>query len=225
VLCPAPHTSPAARRAALTLARACGAVPVFASAARHDAAMAVLSHLPQVVASLLAARTPDLGGDELALAGQGFRDVTRLADSDPALWASILEGNRGPVAAEARRLAAHLEFLAGALEQAAPDDAAQAVRRVVTAGNDGRALLPQKAGRPQPQRWAWVGVVLADRPGQLGALFTAVGRWEINVEDVAPFEHSAETPAGTVEIAVAPEVADTLQRRLADAGWTAYRRS
>lgn len=223
VLCPLPHTSPAAEEATLALALGCGGVPVRTTPECHDTAMATLSHVPQVVASLLAAATPGLARDELALAGQGFRDVTRLADSDPELWASILEGNRRPVAAVARRLAGELVRLADMLETAPAEQAAAAVRGLMGRGNAGRALLPQKAGRPALP-WAWVGVVVPDRPGQLAALFAAVGDWQVNIEDVS-VEHSQDAPAGVVELAVAPEVADLLQERLDAAGWTAYRRS
>jgi prephenate dehydrogenase len=56
-------------------------------------------------------------------------------------------------------------------------------------------------------------------------LFTAIGEWDVNVEDIGAFEHNLDAPAGMVEIAVAPDVADDLVGRLATAGWTAYRRS
>ena len=76
-------------------------------AGRHDELMAGLSHLPQVVASALAAEAAGgLHDGELALAGSGLRDTTRLADSDAGLWASILEGNRTPVADRIDRLVA-----------------------------------------------------------------------------------------------------------------------
>jgi prephenate dehydrogenase len=224
VLCPMPHTSPQAVAATAAVAVACGALPVRTSARRHDQAMAVLSHLPQVVASLLAAAVPDLDGTDLALAGQGFRDTTRLADSDPGLWGSILEGNRGPVAARSRLLAADLVRLADVLESGSADAVLTEVRAVVARGNAARGRLPSKHGTPE-RAWAWVGVVLADRPGQLGSLFTSIGRWGVNVEDIAAFEHSLDSPAGLVEIAVSPDVADDLLGRLDGAGWTAYRRS
>ena len=46
----------------------------------------------------MAARLRDLSVDAVGLAGQGIRDVTRIADSDPALWTQILAGNAGAVA-------------------------------------------------------------------------------------------------------------------------------
>ncbi|MBL7497783.1 prephenate dehydrogenase [Frankia sp. CNm7] len=225
VLCPIPHTSAAALAATEALARACGALPVRATPARHDEAMAALSHLPQVVSSLLAAAAPDLRPGEVALAGQGFRDATRLAESDPTLWSSILEGNRGPVAAHARRLAAELGALADALDHASEASVTKVVTGMMERGRAGRAQLPRKAGTQAARPWGWVGVVLDDRPGQLAALLTAIGEWQVNLEDIGPFEHSLEAPAGVIELAVAPEVAGELVDRLIAAGWVAYHRS
>jgi prephenate dehydrogenase len=225
VLCPAPRTAAAAVEATEALARACGAQPVRATPDRHDEAMAALSHVPQVVSSLLAAAAPHLLPGELALAGQGFRDTTRLAESDPALWASILEGNRGPVAAHARRLAAELAGLADALDHASEASVTKVVTELMERGRDGRDRLPRKAGTPATRDWGWVGVVLDDRPGQLGALLTTVGGWQVNIEDVGPFEHALDAPAGVVELAVAPELAGDLVDRLSGAGWAAYHRS
>jgi prephenate dehydrogenase len=224
VFCPAPHTSEAAVGAAVAVASACGAVPVGVSAERHDVAMATLSHVPQVVASMLAGAVGELRPGELALVGQGFRDTTRVADSDPDLWASILEGNRGPLVAQLRRLVAGLSELADTFEAGGEEPALARVRELIGRGNAGRALLPGKAGAPA-KTWGWVSVVLDDRPGRLGALFTAIGSWEINVEDVGPFEHSLDAPAGIVEIAIDQVCADELVGRLTGSGWTAYRRS
>ena len=171
-----------------------------------------------------AAGTPRLRAGETALAGQGFRDTTRLAESDPALWAAIVEGNRGPVAAQLRRMVADMARLADTLDGAGEDDTLVAVREIVARGNAGRSLLPGKVSAPK-RPWGWVAVVLDDRPGQLGGLFTAIGEWDVNVEDIGAFEHNLDAPAGLVEIAVDPDVVDELVGRLAAAGWTAYRRS
>jgi prephenate dehydrogenase len=82
------------------LALDCGARPVRLEAAAHDAAVALISHLPLVVASALvdaAARAP---GWPLArtLAAQGWRDTTRVARGDPALGAGMLALNAANVA-------------------------------------------------------------------------------------------------------------------------------
>ena len=70
---------------------------------RHDAAVAAVSHVPQLAASLVAARLEGLDEAAVALAGQGLRDVTRIAASDPDLWTQILAGNAPAVRDGARR--------------------------------------------------------------------------------------------------------------------------
>jgi prephenate dehydrogenase len=222
VLCPTAGTGAAARAAAEAVARTCGAVPVRTSPEQHDAAMALLSHVPQVTASMLAGLTATLSDDDLQLAGQGFRDTTRLADSHPALWASILEGNRRPVADGLERLSDALGALATVLRDGSPEAIGVAVRQTFGVGGSARRRLPTKVGQPMPE-WTWVGVVVPDRAGQLAALFAAVGAWGVNIEDVR-VEHSREAARGVLELAVAPEVAPTLLQRLTQADWTAYRR-
>ena len=113
VLSPAPDVDPAALAAVRRLALALGAVPVVMTAAEHDEAVALVSHVPQVAASLVAARLAARPGRRVALAGQGLRDVTRIAGSDPALWAQILAANAGPVAAVLAEVRDDLDRAAG----------------------------------------------------------------------------------------------------------------
>ncbi|THJ74313.1 prephenate dehydrogenase [Candidatus Frankia alpina] len=223
-VCPVPHTGAAALHATVALALACGATPVRTTPQRHDEAMATVSHVPQLVASALAGVLVGLSPREVPLAGQGFRDTTRLADSDAELWAGIVEGNRGPIAARMRALGSRLTVLADVLDDDDADDVTASVIRLMRDGHAGRALLPRKAGATA-RSWGWVGVVLDDRPGQLAAIVGLISTWDINIEDVGPFEHSLDAPAGIVELAVDPAVADSLVDRLTSTGWTAYRRS
>jgi prephenate dehydrogenase len=222
-LCPLPATGAAAIAAATEIARLCGATVATMEANRHDELMAGLSHLPQVVASALAAEAAGgLHDGELALAGSGLRDTTRLADSDAWLWASILEGNRTPVADRIDRLVAALTSLSTTLRTGSADDVAAAVSGLIASGAEGRRRMPAKVGQPTPA-WSWVGVVVPDQPGELTRLFVAIGAWDINVEDVR-VEHSHEEQRGEVELAVRQGVAESLIGRLREGGWRAYLR-
>jgi prephenate dehydrogenase len=222
-LCPLPDTGAAPIAAAGEIARLCGASVVTLEAGRHDELMAGLSHLPQVVASALAAEAAGgLHDGELALAGSGLRDTTRLADSDAGLWASILEGNRAPVADRIDRLVVALSSLSKTLRAGSADDVAAAVSALLDAGAAGRQRMPAKVGQASPD-WSWVGVVVPDRPGELTRLFVAIGAWGINVEDVR-VEHSHEEQRGEVELAVRQPAAESLTEQLREAGWRAYRR-
>jgi prephenate dehydrogenase len=217
VVCPVESTAPAAVAAARDLAQACGARTVVVDPVTHDRVLAAVSHAPQVVASALAARLGAAGAEAPVLAGQGFRDTTRLADSDPGLWASIAASNAGPLAAELRALSATLAAVAAALD--AGD--ATPVAEVVAAGRAARASLPGKAAAPRPA-WARVGVVLEDRPGELARLLTAAGDADVNVEDLA-IEHAADHPVGYVDLDVRPDQAERLLAALREAGWAARR--
>ena len=75
------------------MAEATGASVTHLDPRIHDAAVAKVSHVPQVVSSLVASQLRHAPLDEVALAGQGLRDVTRIAASDPGLWTQILSGN------------------------------------------------------------------------------------------------------------------------------------
>ena len=66
-------------------------------AAEHDETVALISHVPQVMSSLLASRLRDTPLEALGLAGQGLRDTTRIAASAPGMWVQILAANAAPV--------------------------------------------------------------------------------------------------------------------------------
>jgi prephenate dehydrogenase len=98
VLTPAPQTRAQTVERARDLAELCGARPVVMSQAEHDQAVALVSHTPHLVSSLLAARLLHGEQSQLGLAGQGLRDVSRLAGGSPELWTDILGTNAVAVA-------------------------------------------------------------------------------------------------------------------------------
>jgi prephenate dehydrogenase len=201
-------------------------------AAEHDEAVAVVSHVPQVAASLVAARLRDAAPSAVALAGQGLRDVTRIAAGDPGLWVQILAANAGPVAGVLRALRDDLDGVLAALEGLAAvagpagDGAGAApgahavLARAIAAGNDGRARIPGKHGSP-PTTYATVTVVVPDRPGELGRLFSDMGEVGVNLEDLH-IEHSPGQPVGLAELSVLPAARERLETALRQRGWTVH---
>jgi prephenate dehydrogenase len=163
VISPVAENSEAAVAAVAGLARACGAEPILVSAAEHDRWVALVSHVPHVVSAAMAARLADSSDDSLALAGQGLRDVTRIAAGDTALWTQILVANAAPVAevlaAVAADLAAAAEALAETVPPGGPAAAAQAGLAGVPAG-----LADPPAGLADPSAG------LADPPAGLKVL-------------------------------------------------------
>jgi prephenate dehydrogenase len=223
VLCPAPQTSAAALAAAAGLVSACGAQPVTLTAAAHDRYVALVSHVPQLVSAAMAARLEGAPHDALALAGQGLRDVTRIAAGDPALWTQIFAANAGPVAEIAAQVAEDLAAAAAALARVAAgdEDAIKELTGLLERGGAGVASIPGKRGGPAPD-YAIVQVVIPDRPGELARLFDAAGAAGVNIEDIG-IEHSPGLPSGVAELSVRPAAAERLTSALAACGWPVRR--
>jgi prephenate dehydrogenase len=193
-----------------------GATPVRMTPAEHDASVALVSHLPQLLASLMAARLVDAPHAAVAIAGQGLRDVTRIASSSPELWVQILGANAQAVLPLLDAVAADLDALRAAIREPAQPGARRAVAEVLASGNSGVARLPGKHG--QDARFASLVVLIDDRPGQLARLLTEIGEVDVNLEDLR-LEHSPGAAIGIVEVSVLPEVRDRLERELTARGW------
>ncbi len=222
-ICPLPETAPEAAAATADLARACGAEPVTMSAADHDRWVALVSHAPYAVAVAMATRLEQAPDGALALAGQGLRDVTRVAASDTFLWTQIMEANAAHAAEVLEAVAADLAAAADDLARIARGDeeAVKDLAGLLERGRAGVARIPGKRGGPAPD-YAVVSVVIGDRPGELARLFQAAGAAGINIEDVR-IEHSPGLPAGVAELAVRPEAARPLIEALAAGGWPVRR--
>jgi prephenate dehydrogenase len=194
-----------------------GAVPVEMDAADHDRSVALVSHAPQLIATLLASRLRGGSGAALGLAGQGLRDTTRIASSDPALWVQILGANAGAIAEVLRPLRDDLDAVLAALD--APDEPAsrRVLAEAMAAGNDGVSRIPGKHG--QDRRYTALVVKIDDKPGELARLLTEIGEEGVNMEDLR-LEHSPETRVGFAEISVVPEAAHRLAEALETRGWT-----
>jgi len=218
VLCPDEGTDPHAVTRALAVARLAGAVPVTMPAADHDAAVALVSHAPHLVAALVAGRLTRAPEHEIRLAGPGVSDVTRVAAGDPVLWTEILAANAAAVTGVLADIRADLDRALAALASSAAAGGRDDLTRLLRSGADGRGRLPGKHGAP-PTDYATVAVVVDDRPGQLAALFADAGRAGVNVEDVR-IEHSPGQPVGTVELDVRPGAEVALTGALQAAGWS-----
>lgn len=214
VLCPHDQTSQRAASLLRELVTACRAVPIPLDPPSHDRAVALVSHAPQVLSSLLAAQLLDAAPEQVAIAGQGLRDMTRVAASDPGLWTEILAANATPVADVLAGICQGLERVVTALRggQALPVTAALA------AGNAGRERVPGKHG-VAAGAVAVLPVLVADSPGELSRLFAAIEVAGVNVED-ARIEHVLGRPTGVVEVTVAVAQGQPLANRLRSEGWS-----
>ena len=204
-------------------ATAVGSAVSVMGAAEHDAAVAVVSHMPQLAASLVAGRLREVSDPAVALAGQGLRDVTRIAASDSRLWTQILAGNAAAVRDVLSALRTDLDEVIGALDQLADGDsrgALEVVNRAVGNGNVGVARIPGKHGAA-PTAYETVVVVVPDTPGALGRLFTDMGEAGVNLEDLR-LEHGLGQPFVLAEVSVVPSSLQRLLAALDERGWRVH---
>lgn len=224
VLTPTPHTETEVLNLALELVALCRAVPVVMDADAHDRAVALVSHTPQLLSSLLAARLAAAEESAVRLCGQGIRDVTRIAASEPAMWIDILSANPGPVADVLTELAADLDATVRALrsldsaDEAKRSGGARDIEAVLRQGNAGRERVPGKHGAA-PAVYETVAVLITDRPGELARIFADAGQAGVNIEDVR-IEHATGQQAGLVQLMVEPSAAPVLSAALRDRGWS-----
>ncbi|CAL9617130.1 hypothetical protein SUDANB145_05751 [Streptomyces sp. enrichment culture] len=223
VLTPARDTDTEVLNLALELVSFCGAVPVVMDADAHDRAVALVSHMPHLVSGLVAARLEHADEAAVRLCGQGIRDVTRIAASDPAMWIDILSANPGPVADLLGDVAGDLEKTVRALRalQSADEDkrreGAAGVEEVLRRGNAGQVRVPGKHGSA-PRVYETVAVHIDDQPGQLARIFADAGQAGVNIEDVR-IEHATGQQAGLVQLMVEPKAAAELTAALRERGW------
>ena len=214
IITPTSETSAAAKAMVLDVIAACGAQPVEMSAEDHDERVALISHLPQTISSLLAAQLSNSNPEALALAGGGLRDTVRIAGSDPKLWGEILDANEAALLPLLISLQSDLSALISAASGPAKWES------LVTAGRAGKSAIPGKHGG-KSREYSYLPIVIDDRPGQLGSLFNACAKADVNIEDLA-LEHSPGQLTAVITLAIAPEDIGRLSEFLTKDGWNVH---
>jgi prephenate dehydrogenase len=215
ILTPTPETSSAAYSAASDLAVTLGSRIVAVDPAEHDALVARLSHIPQLVSSALVDVAVSAGDREalLGLAGGGFRDVTRIAASDPGLWVSILRTNRGAVLESLERVESSLEEVGTMIAAERWDD----LGRWLGAARRARIELFTRPDHSEDP--VALSLPVPDRPGVLAEVTTQAGRLGVNIEDLR-IVHSTAGGRGRLELVVSGAGgADELAGALAALGY------
>lgn len=208
-VCPAPDTPASALERVRAVLHACGAQEVLLTADEHDRAVALVSHLPQIVASALAARLAEDESASLRLAGPGLRDTTRVAGSPADLWADLLPRTADLVGPHLAALGHRLLELSRSL------DDPEAVRRLVREGNAGVARLPGRHSALPDSAADEVVTVIEDTPGALAALTALARDAGVDLLDLR-VEHAPAAHLGTAYLQVPAgrggAVAEALER-------------
>ncbi len=217
IVCAHSKSLPAASKAVKDLASSLESSVVELNAKDHDRAVALVSHLPQLVASLLANRLVESKAQDVSLAGQGLRDTTRIASSDPDLWLQIFSANADQIAPVLDAFAADLNKASSALQDLSQAENQTTLLKLMSLGNSGVEKIPGKHGAKH-STYSQVVVMIDDQPGQLAKLLTDVGEIGINLEELK-LEHSPSAQIGLVELYIAPAKEQALITALEQRNW------
>ncbi len=191
-----------------------GAAPVELNAQDHDKAVALVSHLPQLVASLLAKQLTGKKQEWIDLSGQGLRDSIRIAGSDENLWQEIIFSNRNEIKTLLLSLESDLTDLISKIENK------ENIGKIIEQGRKARSLIPGKHGG-KARDYTYLPIVIDDKPGQLGALFNECGAMSVNVEDLS-IEHSPGQFSALITLALSQSDAKKLSDHLIASGWNVH---
>ena len=182
-----------------------GSRPVAVDPEEHDRLMAVVSHLPHVLANVLMTQAGLHTGsrDALLSAGPSFRDLTRVAGSNRRVWTDIFLENRAALLAA---LATFQEGLQEVLEALAANDAGRLGEAIGRATEQRERMLA--AGSLTARELHRLIVHVSDRPGVFSEIMVALGDASINIEDLSMHHMSAEL-GGTLTVYVLGEEAST----------------
>lgn len=176
-----------------------GARPQAIEAETHDRLMATVSHLPHVLANVLASQAAAASADEserMPEVGRSFRDSTRVAGANPAIWGDIFASNRDAVAGEIDAVVERLRKAADLLRAGDPEAVAAWHRRAL---DDRRALLEgEGVGGPLHE----LRVVVDNRPGTVAEIALALGEAGVNIEDMA-LDPAADMRSGAITLWIA----------------------
>ncbi|MFT4147521.1 MAG: prephenate dehydrogenase [Micrococcaceae bacterium] len=181
------------------MVKALGATPIFLNPQQHDEAVALVSHLPQLFASILAAQLVGKPEEYVQLAGQGLRDTTRIAASNPKLWQQIIASNQQ--ALEPLMKETYQQFQQLDLNK---------TQDLIAQGNEGHRAIPVKRAHKTGE-YMTASIAIDDKPGQWAALLNTVAAANINVEDMR-MEHAPQQRIGVVKLLLAADKVETLHK-------------
>ena len=214
ILTPEDDCAPETKKLVLELITLLGASPIELSALDHDAAVAKISHLPQIAASLVAKQLSGTPAEWMELAGQGLRDTTRIAGSDEKLWKEIIYSNRNEISELLISLQNDLQQMIDSL-----DDPAK-IAVLIAAGREGKAMIPGKHGG-KAREYTYLPIVIDDKPGQLAAIFNECAAMQVNVEDLN-IEHSPGQLSALITLSLSEHDAEKLSAHLTSIGWNVH---
>jgi prephenate dehydrogenase len=215
VLTPTATTDDDAYASVRSIVSSLGADVVALPPERHDALVAVVSHVPHLTAATLMHLADERAEEHralLRLAAGGFRDMTRIAAGHPGIWPDICAENRAAIVDMLDRLIAGLGDMRAAVEKADRQSLLSVLERAQLA----RRNLPARVA--QPNELCEVRVPVQDRAGVLADVTTLAAELDVSIADLE-IAHSSEGERGVLILLVPADRAERLQGGLLARGY------
>ncbi|MCU1355369.1 MAG: tyrA [Acidimicrobiales bacterium] len=215
VLTPVAGTSSEAFTTVDAVVRTLGADVVALAPERHDALVAVVSHVPHLTAAALMGIADERAEEHAALlrlAAGGFRDMTRIAAGTPAIWPDICAENQDAIVEVIDRLSEELSRLRSIVAEGRREDLLATLERAQAA----RRNLPSRMVRPE--ELAEVRVPVPDRGGVIAEVSTLAAELGVNIADVE-IAHSSEGDRGVLILVVDRARAEDFAAGLVERGY------
>lgn len=220
VLTPLLETSDDALDSLTNLLESIGAIPLIMDAKLHDEIVCSISHLPHVVAAALVntvCSVDDPNHFRERLAAGGFRDITRIASSDPAMWESISFSNRDELLKAIALMQEQLENFAQMLKS----NNRQGVKDYFEKAQQYRSSLPDRQSLVLLS-YHDLYVDVEDRPGIIGEVTSLLGRYNINIKNLRII-NSREGEPGCLVLSLAEAISlDMAKKVLSQHGYKTY---
>ncbi|MDD5448154.1 MAG: prephenate dehydrogenase [Actinomycetota bacterium] len=217
VLTPTEKTDPDALGLLNGILSALGSKVIYMDPYTHDEAMAVVSHVPHLLSVLLMdvariqhEKIPSL----FAITAGGFRDMTRIAGSNPRIWVDILMENRKFVIQRLEEFSARISGLTEILE----GEKTEELEKMLRSAYEARHEFSKKAGFEMEELYI-LTLMVEDRPGSISRVSTVIGSLGINIEDLE-ITHSTEGGKGVLSLKITGEKnAEEARRKLESLGY------
>ena len=198
------------------LIKMCGGSLYWLTSKEHDELVAKISHIPQILSSVIASSLEHLSTENLNLAGQGLRDLTRLASADADLWSQILAENHASLAPAIDSIITNLENVKRSIASKNLTE----LHDFFSKGNRGKSKIPGKHGA-KSRDYAYLPIVIDDKPGELARIFNECAIVSVNIEDLT-IEHSPGQETGLITLALSSSDCIKLSNHLENLGFKVH---
>ncbi len=197
IVTPSDKTDKEDLEAMVSLIKAVRSLPLITDPAYHDHATAAISHVPHLIAASLVNMVKDEDNEEgfmKTIAAGGFKDITRIASSDPDMWESICKSNSVNIREILNVYIRELQSVDGILERGEFGE----INRLFAESGEYRSGMAERRGTRMFKEYK-LYVDIPDETGQIAKIATILAEKNVNIKNIG-ITHNREMAEGALYI-------------------------